>query len=261
MRRREFITLLGGAATVWPLAALAQQPASGRRRLGILFGTSARAAQAHGLLDAIVQGLKERGWIEGQNFTFEYRFANGKEDVLPKLAAELVQSGLDVILADGARATQAARSATGTVPIVAVTNDPVESDLVASVNRPGGNITGVSLLAPQLFAGRRLQLLTEVVPGPPLAAILLNPFNPIHELILDQTQTAAQLLGVEVHAAEASAPDKLESAFGTITATRAGALIVLPDAMLFAQYPRVVAYAAIRTGGLLRRSNTAAIRG
>lgn len=241
MRRREFMTLLGGAAT-WPLAARAQQP-TGMRLIGILFGTSAQAAQARGLLNAISQGLKERGWIEGQNFTFDYRFANGKEEELPKLAAELVQSRLDAILTDGTPATAAAKNVSRTVPIVAVTNDPVGSGFARSLNQPGGNVTGVSLLGPQL-AGKRLQLLKEVVGGPLRVTILSNPSNPSHALILNETQLAAQSLGLTVHVVEASAPEKLEDAFTAITATRAGALIILPDALLFGQHPRVVAYAA-----------------
>jgi putative ABC transport system substrate-binding protein len=155
---------------------------------------------------------------------------------LPKLAGELVQAHVDVILTDGTAATQAVKDATRTGPIVALSNDPVASGFVASLNRPGGNITGVSLLGPEL-AGRRLQLLTEIVAGLARVAVLSNPSSPSHALILKQTQPAAQSLGVDVNVVEALTPDKLEGAFATITTTRAGALIVLPDAMLFAQYP------------------------
>jgi putative tryptophan/tyrosine transport system substrate-binding protein len=241
LRRREFITLLGGAAA-WPLAAHAQQPTS-TKRLGLLFA-SAQAAKAQGLLEAVTQGLKEHGWVEGQNITFEYRFADGKDEVLPELAAELVQLRLDAILTDSTQATHAAKDATRTVPIVmAVSNDPVASGFVASLSRPGGNITGTSLMAPEL-AGKRLQLLTEIVPGLARVAVLSNPSNPSHALLLKQTQTAAQSLSVELHVVEAAAPDKLDSAFAAITAAHAGALIVLADAMFFGQHPRVVAFAA-----------------
>jgi putative tryptophan/tyrosine transport system substrate-binding protein len=167
--RRKFISALG-IVVAWPRTARAQT----RRRLGLLFATSAQAAKARGLLEAVTQGLKEYGWVEGQNITFEYRFADGKEEVLPKLAAELVQLPMDAILTDGTPATQAAKKATRTVPIVmAVSNDPVASGFVASLNRPGGNITGTSLLAPDL-AGRRLQLLTEMVPGLAHVAVLMS---------------------------------------------------------------------------------------
>jgi putative ABC transport system substrate-binding protein len=218
--RRKFISALG-IVVAWPRTARAQT----RRRLGLLFATSAQAAKARGLLEAVTQGLKEYGWVEGQNITFEYRFADGKEEVLPKLAAELVQLPMGAILTDGTPATQAAKKATRTVPIVmAVSNDPVASGFVASLNRPGGNITGTSLLAPDL-AGRRLQLLTEMVPGLAHVAVLMNPSNPSHALLLKQTQAAAQSLSVELQVVEVAAPDKLDGAFAAITAARAGALI------------------------------------
>jgi putative ABC transport system substrate-binding protein len=182
--RRKFIAALGGATLAWPLAARAQQPTSTKRHLGLLFATSAQAAKARGLLEAITQGLKEHGWVEGQNITFEYRFADGKDEVLPKLAGELVQLRLDAILTDSTPATQAAKNATRTAPIVmAVSNDPVASGFVASLSRPGGNITGSSLLAPEL-AGERLQLLTEIVPGLARVAVLSKPSNSSHALLL-----------------------------------------------------------------------------
>jgi putative ABC transport system substrate-binding protein len=240
VRRREFIALLAGAAAASPCVASAQT----NRRLGLLFATSEQAAKTRGQLEAVIQGLKEYGWVEGRNITFAYRFADGKDEALPKLAAELVQSRMDAILTDSTPATQAAKDATRAVPIVmAVSNDPVASGFVASLNRPGGNITGTSLLAPEL-AGGRLQLLTEMVPGLARVAVLAKPSNPSHALLLKQTQTAAQSLSVELHVVEATAPEKLDSAFAAITATRAGALIVLADAMFFGQTPRLVAFTA-----------------
>jgi len=143
MRRREFIALIAGATAPWPLAARAEAA----RRLGLLFFASAQAAKARGLLEAIIQGLKEHGWIEGQNFTFEHRFADGKQDALPKLTAELVQLRVDAIVTDGSPAIQAAKNATQAVPIVGLSNDPVGSGFVRSLSRPGGNITGISLFA------------------------------------------------------------------------------------------------------------------
>ena len=133
MRRREFITLLGGAAAVWPLTANAEQPTATTHRLGLLFATSEQAAKARGLLEAVTQGLKEYGWVEGQNLTIEYRFADGKTDALPKLAGEVVQLRVDAIVTDSTPATQAAKNATRTVPIVAITNDPVASGFVVSL--------------------------------------------------------------------------------------------------------------------------------
>ena len=243
MRRREFITFLGGVAAAWPLAARAQQPTATTHRLGLLFATSEQGAKARGLLEAVTQGLKEYGWVEGQNIAIEYRFADGKADALPKLAVEVVQLRVDAIVTDSTPAAHAAQNATRTVPIVGIINDPVASGLVVSLARPGGNITGVSLQSAEL-AGRRIQLLTELVPGLARVAILSNPANQSLAGLVKQSQAAAQSLGIEIEVADAPAPDTLENAFAAITAARAGALIVLPDVMFFAQYPRVVAFTA-----------------
>jgi putative ABC transport system substrate-binding protein len=239
MRRRDFIALLGSSAAAWPLAARAEAT----RRLGLLFIPSAQAAKALGSPEAIVQGLKEHGWIEGQNITFEYRYADGKQDALPKLAAELVRLRVDAIVAEGTPAMQAAKDATQTVPIVGLSNDPLASGFVSSLGRPGGNITGIGLLSADL-SGKRLQLLSEVVVGLARVAVLLNPANPSHFALLKQTQSAGPALKIEVHVAEAGAPDLLESAFAAISAAHAGALMVLPDAMFFSEYRRVVAFGA-----------------
>jgi putative ABC transport system substrate-binding protein len=188
--------------------------------------------------------LKEYGWVEGQNISVDYRFAEGKEDALPGIAAALVQSWLDVIVAEGTPAIQAAKNVTQTVPIVmAVSNDPVGSGLVASLNRPGGNITGLSVLSQEL-GGKRLQLLTEIIPGLARVAVLSNPSNPSNTLLLEQTKAAAQSLGVEIHVAEVQGPDRFESAFAAVAAAHAGALIVLGDGMLYSQQPRIVTFAA-----------------
>ena len=186
--------------------------------------------------------MKEHGWIEGQNYSFEYRFADGKEDALPKLAAELARLRVDAIVTDSSPATRAAKEATQTIPIVGISNDPVASGFVSSLSRPGGNVTGISLLSADLTA-RRLQLLSEVVPGLARVTLLLNPANPSHFALLKQTQSAAPSLKIELHVSEARTPDLLENAFAAISAARPGALIVLPDAMFFGEYPRVVAFA------------------
>ena len=243
LRRRQFITLLSGAAA-WPLVARAQQPASTVRRIGFLLPGVARTTAVRGQLEAFRQGLKEYGWVEGQNISFEYRFADGKEDTLPGIAAALVQSRLDVIVAEGTPAIQAAKNVTQTVPIVmAVSNDPVGSGLVASLNRPGGNITGLSVLSQEL-GGKRLQLLTEIIRGLARVAVLSNPSNPSNTLLLEQTKAAAQSLGVEIHVVEVQGPDMFESAFAAVAAAHAGALIVLGDGMLYSQQPRIVTFAA-----------------
>jgi putative ABC transport system substrate-binding protein len=217
MKRRDFITLLGGAAAAWPLAASAQQPASTVRRIGFLLPGVARTTAVRGQLEAFRQGLKEYGWVEGQNISFEYRFADGKEDTLPGIAAELVQSRPDVIVAEGTPAIQAAKTVTQTVPIVmATSSDPVGTNLVASLSRPGGNITGASLQTAEL-SGKRLQLLTDIVPGLVRVAILSNPLNPSMAVVLEQTKAAAQSLGIEIYVVEVEAPGKFDSAFAAVT--------------------------------------------
>jgi putative ABC transport system substrate-binding protein len=243
MRRREFITLLGGAAA-WPLAARAQQTASTVRRIGLLLPGNTRTTAVRGQLEAFRQGLKEYGWVEGQNIIIEYRFAEGKEDALPAIAAELARSRLDVIVAESTAAIQSAKTVTQTVPIVmATSSDPVGTGLVANLNRPGGNITGLSLQAAEL-SGKRLQLLTEIVPGLARVAVLSNPLNPSIALSVEQTKAAAQALGIETHVVEVQAPDKFESAFAAVTAAHAGALMVLPDPLLYGQHPRIVTFTA-----------------
>jgi len=236
--RRKLLAALSFAA--WPLVARAETS----RRVGLLYMLSAQAAKVIGSPEAIVQGLKEHGWIEGHNITFEYRYADGKQDALPKLAAELVRLRVDAIVAEGTPAMQAAKDATQTVPIVGLSNDPLASGFVSSLGRPGGNITGIGLLSADL-AGRRLQLLSEIVVGLARVAVLLNPANPSHFALLKQTQAAGPSLRIEVHVAEAGTPDLLENAFAAISAAHAGALIVLPDAMFFGEYRRVVAFAAM----------------
>ena len=244
MRRRAFITLLGGAAAALPLVARAQQPAPTVRRIVFLLPGVARTPAVRGLLEAFRQGLKEYGWVEGQNIIVEYRFAEGREDALPAIAAELARLRLDIIVAESTVGIQAAKTVTQTVPIIMATSaDPVGTGFVASLNRPGGNITGLSLQTAEL-SGKRLQLLTEIVPGLARLAVLSNPLNPSIAPIVEQTKAAAQSLGVEVHVAEVQAPDKFESAFAAITSAHAGALIVLPDPMLYGQHPRVVTFTA-----------------
>ncbi len=264
MRRRGFIKGVASSAIAWPLRAHAQQNTSTIRHVGILSPESVPRAEALGLLNAFRQGLKERGWVEGQNIAFEYRSADGKEDALPKIAAEMVQLRLDAILAEATPAIRAARDATQSIPIVmAVSNDPVASGFIASLNRPGGNVTGLSVQSSEL-AGKRVQLLTEIVPTLARLAVLSNPTNPSHALAVQQMQTAARPFGIGLHVVEASAPDKLDSAFAAIADTHADGLIVLPDAMFFGEHHRIVVLTAaahlpalfpekevVKTGGLM----------
>jgi putative ABC transport system substrate-binding protein len=263
MQRREFITLLGGAAAVWPFVARAQQPTRAPT-IGFLLPGGSRTTVVRGQLEAFRQGLKEYGWVEGQNLSIEYRFAEGKEDALADIAAELLRLRVDVIVAEGTAATQAAKMVTQTIPIVMATStDPVGNGLVASLHRPAGNVTGPSLQTAEL-AGKRLQLLTEIVPGLGRVVILSNPLNPSLAAGVEQTKAAAQSLGVEIQIVEVPGPDQFESAFAAVTRARAGALIVLPDPMLYGQHPRTVTFATaahlpvifpekevVRAGGLI----------
>jgi putative ABC transport system substrate-binding protein len=244
VKRRAFITLLSGAAAAWPLAGRAQQAASTVSRVGFLLPGGPRTTAVRGQLEAFRQGLKEYGWVEGQNISIEYRYAEGRWDALPRIAAELVQLRPDVIVAEGTPAIQAAKTITQTIPIVMATStDPVGNGLVASLHRPGGNVTGPSLQTNEL-AGKRLQLLSEIVLGLARVVVLSNPLNPSIAASVEQTKAAAQSLGIEIHVVEVPGPDQFESAFAAVTRARAGALIVLPDGVLYGQHPRIVTFTA-----------------
>jgi putative ABC transport system substrate-binding protein len=243
MRRREFLGLVGGASLARPFAVHAQT-ASTVRRIGMLLPGLARAESYRVLLEAFRQGLREYGWVEGQNVSVEYRFAEGNVDRLPELAAELVQLRPEVIVVEATQAIQAAKNATPSIPIVMATSiDPVQMRFVTSLARPGGNITGMSLLTEEL-SGKRLQLLAEIVPGLTRVVALTNPANLGSTLSLAQTQAAAQSLGIQILPIEVRTPAEFASAFSSITAARAGALIVTPDPMLYNQHAQIVTSAA-----------------
>ena len=184
VRRREFITLLGGAAAAWPLAARAQQPGK-TYTVGRL--TAGSIAPVSALVEAFEDALREMGWIEGKNIAFEYRSAEDQLERLPELAADLVQLKVDVIAAAGTLAPLAAKRATSTIPIVMTSaGDPLGSGLVASLARPGGNVTGMSLMVPDL-GGKRLELLKEVLPRVSRVAVLWNAANPYSAIVFKET--------------------------------------------------------------------------
>jgi len=242
VRRREFIAGLGGAAA-WPLVAQAQQ--SDRARLiGILSpGRPEPHDPTFNMVNAFVQRLHELGYPEGQNLTIERQYANGSSDRLRELAAELVRRKPDIIVALSTTAARPAKQATGTIPIVAINMaDPVADELVASLARPGRNVTGTTFLGPEVVA-KRLQLLREVVPGLSRVAALWHP-NAYSERTMagvrDELEVAAQVLGLKLQLVPAVGPDHLVSAFAAMATEHAEALIVMPSPMLFAQYRRIV---------------------
>jgi putative ABC transport system substrate-binding protein len=239
LRRRELITLLGGAA-VWPLAVNAQQPPM--PVIGFL--NSGSPAERAPFIAAFRQGLKETGYVEGQTVVIEYRFAEGRYDRLPSLAFDLVRREVAVIAATGDTVSPlAAKGATTTIPIVFVAgSDPVKDGLVASFNRPGGNITGVSIISSALVS-KQFELLHELVPQAAVVGILLNPSNPNVGFELSDLQSAAQTMGVQLAVLRASTESAIEAAFATLIQLRAGALLIEPDAFFLDRREQLVALA------------------
>ncbi len=224
-----------------PLAAEAQQ-AQKVPRIGTLWGNSI-STSAH-LLEAFRRGLRELGYVEGQNIAIEHRSAEGKWERLPDLAAELVRLKVDVIVTAGTPTALAAKQATRMIPIVmAFTADPIESGLVASLARPGGNVTGLSGMDTEL-GGKRLQLLKQVVPGASRVAVLSNPTNPYIGLVLRGTEAAARVLGVQLQPLEIRAPEDIERAFEAAIKGDANALTVVEDVLIFTHRARIAALAA-----------------
>jgi putative ABC transport system substrate-binding protein len=227
IRRRTFITLLGGAAAAWPLAARAQQ-AGKPPTIGFLGTTSQSAWQPW--TAAFVQSLRELGWVEGHNVAIEYRWAEAHNERFAEIASEFVRLKVDVIVTGG-NAAVAVKQATSFVPIVFVLGDPVGTGLVASLSRPGGNVTGLTNQQPDL-AGKRLEILREVVPGLRRLAIMTNVGNPAAMLELREVQAAARTLGLEVAALEIRRAEDIARAFEEVKG-RAEALYVCIDALLF----------------------------
>jgi len=234
------ITLaLGILAT--PIAAEAQVPAK-VPRIGFLASYSP-TNNAH-FLEAFRQGLRELGYVDGQNIAIEYRFAEGRPERLPALAAELVRLKVDVIVTGGPPAPEATKQATSTIPIVfAVTGDPVAEGLVASIARPGGNITGLASIASETV-GKQLELLKEVVPKVSRVAVLQNPSNHGHPFVLRQAEGAARALGVQLHIVQARTPPEIEAAFAAMRSQRAGGVLILRDQLFLTQRTQIAALAA-----------------
>jgi putative ABC transport system substrate-binding protein len=237
MRRREFITLLGGAAA-WPLTARAQQPTL--PVIGFLHSGSASPAHA-----AFHGSLNETGYVDGRSVRIDYRYAGGDYDRLPALAADLVRRQVAVLAASGGVHTAlAAKAATATIPIVfANGSDPVKFGLVASLNRPGGNVTGVSFFTAQL-EGKRLGLLRELVPQATAIAALVNPANANADNQSKELKEAARTLGLQLHVLNAGSEREIETAFATLAQIRAGALAVASDPFLFARRQQLIVLAA-----------------
>jgi putative tryptophan/tyrosine transport system substrate-binding protein len=246
MRRREFSTLLCGAATastVWPLPLSAQQKAT--PVIGWL-GISTPGPSAPSLA-AFRHGLSETGYVEGQNVTIEYRWAEGRYDRLSALAADLVARSVDVLVASsGDPAAYAAKSATSTIPIVFTSGDAVGYGFVARLARPGGNLTGFSFLNPELNP-KRLELLSELVPQAKVIALLVNPNSSSLEHVLRTVQEAAQAKGVQLHILKASTESEVDAAFTSLVQRQAGALLVSSDPFFYGRREQLVALAARHT--------------
>jgi putative tryptophan/tyrosine transport system substrate-binding protein len=241
VNRRAFITLLGGAAAAWPLAARAQQPAM--PVVGFLNSTSAAAWRR--FVESFRRGLGETGFIEGQNIAIEFRWAEGQYDRLPVLAAELVRRQVAVIVATGGDASgRAAKAATATIPIVFTSGaDPVREGLVASFNRPGGNATGVNVLLTAM-EGKRLGLLREMVPTAALITVLLNPVAATFDGQLNDVQAAARSVGQQLRILRASNDAEIDAAFATAAELRVEALLVAADPFFLSRRERLVGLAS-----------------
>jgi putative ABC transport system substrate-binding protein len=231
--RRAFITLLGGAAAAWPLAARAQ----GKQRtptVGVLWH-AASAEEEGALFSALIEGFRALGYVDGKNIILEHRFPNEMPERFTSMAAELVSLNVDALVSSGNNAASYAKIATTTIPVVAMfISDPVGTKLVDSLARPGGNVTGLSFFTSELI-GKRLQLLKEIIPGLSRVAQLVNPLAQISRLYTDLTQRAAVQLGLTVERFEARSRDELEPAFEAIAKTGMQAVVTNADGLAFAQ--------------------------
>ena len=240
--RRQFLRTVSVGLLAAPFAFEAQQP--GRvPRIGFLSVTS--PSDRPPLLDAFRQGLRELRWVEGQNIVIDYRYAEGRVDRLPDLAAELVRLKVDLIVSGGTQGVTAAKNATETIPIVMIAvRDSVGTGLIASLARPGGNVTGVSGSAGLEIVAKQLELLKETVPKIRRVAILSNPANAYHQLAIREVNVAARSLGVQLQLLEARGPNEFDGAFAAMAKERVGALLVLSDAIFGSHRTRLADLAA-----------------
>ncbi len=243
MKRREFITLFGGAAAAWPLSARAQQPeARAPRVIGILSPFSRADSEPWHL--AFRQGLRELGWIEGENIRIEYRYAEGRTERLPELVADLINYKVEVIVVAVNTDALAAAKATKTIPIVmASAGDPVAAGLIHNLARPGGNITGLSQMATDL-AAKRLELLREIVSNLTSVGVLWNPRDLTSALIWQEIQLPARRINIQLHSLEVKDVGEFDSAFTKATGAKVGAIYVLPAPIFVDNEKRIVEFAA-----------------
>jgi putative ABC transport system substrate-binding protein len=229
MRRREFITLLGGAAAAWPLVARPQQPA-----MPVIGFVSGGAPDTFGyLVSAFRQGLNDAGYVEGRNVAIEFRWAEGQYNRLPTLLADLVQRQVSVLAATTTPGALAAKAATTSIPVVFATDgDPVQLGLVASLSRPGGNVTGATQLNVEV-APKRVELARELIPTARIIALLVNPANPLAQPVLGDSQAAAGVLGLGLHVVEARNEREFDAAFKAALEERADALVIASADPLF----------------------------
>ena len=247
MRRREFITFLGGAAAGWPLAAHAQQ-ATKVARIGMLsLGSGDKSDASLKTIDAFIPAMRALGFVEGHNIAFERKFADGDVNKLSELAQELVGQRVDAIVGLATPAVLAAKKATLSIPIVGIgMADPVEDELASSLARPGGNVTGTTFLGPELVS-KRLQLLKEIVPSLSRVIVLWHPRAYGERTMagmLKEAESTAQSLGTKLLLVPADSPADLDGAFAAMTRERADGLVVFPSPMLYSQYARIVPFAA-----------------
>jgi putative ABC transport system substrate-binding protein len=240
MQRREFITLLGGVAAGWPLVARAQ-PAGKIYRIGFLGVTS--RAEYRGQVDALQTGLRELGYEEGNNVVFEYRWAEGRYDRLPGLAAELVNLKVDVLVAHSTPGARAAKQATSTIPIVVcAVADPVDVGLVASLARPGGNLTGLTFFLAEICA-KRVELIKEAIPNLTRVAVIINPGNVSHPIVLELMQQTAVALGVKLVPVEVKTHDDIAAAIAGVATRSASALVAIEDPLVISNARQIASLA------------------
>jgi putative ABC transport system substrate-binding protein len=239
MRRTVFVTLLAGAALVcaYPVSAQTNDPV---RRIGILLSQGERDLSTQAALSALRLGLQDRGWTEGRNIAFEIRYLGGRPDRSPALAAELVRSNVEIILTSGTELIQAAQKASSTIPVVMVgIGDPVGSGIVASLARPGGKVTGLSLMAPDL-AAKRLELAKEALPGLAHVAIIWSPNNASVALRFKETEAAARAMGLKLHSIEAPQPRDFDKDLQAAARAGAQALITTEGALMIGQRAEII---------------------